>query len=184
MSKIGKKPIEIKSGVTTTVQGDMVKISGPKGQFEYHIPDGLEVVIEDGKVSVRPKKNKNDKNINALFGLTTANLANLIRGVEKEFEKKLELFGVGYKAQMQGVDLVLSLGFSHPVRFKPKLEIKFSVVGNAVIVTGIDKVLVGEAAAQIRAVKPPEPYKGKGIRYAGERIRKKAGKAAKAAGAK
>ncbi len=183
MSKIGKKPIEIKSGVTTIVQGSLVKISGPKGQFEYLIPNGLEVVVEDGKVTVRTK-NKTDKNINALFGLTRANLANMMSGVEKEFEKKLELVGVGYKAQMQGVDLVLSLGFSHPVRFKPKLGIKFSVVGNAVIVTGIDKVLVGEVAAEIRAVKPPEPYKGKGIKYAGERIRKKAGKAAKAAGSK
>jgi large subunit ribosomal protein L6 len=183
MSKIGKKPIEIKNGVTTTLQGSTIKISGPKGQFEYRIPDGLELIIEDGKVTVKPK-NKNDKNINALFGLTRANLANMIKGVEKEFEIKLILTGVGYKAQMQGDDLVLSLGFSHPVRFKPKLGIKFSVVDNAVIVTGIDKVLVGQMAAAIRAVKPPEPYKGKGIKYAGERIRKKAGKAAKTAGAK
>ena len=180
MSKIGKKPIEIKNGITTTVQGNMVKISGPKGQFEYRIPDGLELIIDDGKVTVKPK-NKNDKTINALFGLTRANLANMVSGVEKEFEKKLILTGVGYKAQMQGTDLVLSLGFSHPVRFKPKLGIKFSVVDNAVIISGIDKILVGQMAAAIRAARPPEPYKGKGIKYAGERIRKKAGKAAKTA---
>lgn len=183
MSKIGKKPIEIKSGISTTVTGNMVKIIGPKGQFEYRIPEGLELVVEEGKVTVR-RKNKNDKTISALFGLTRANLANMIKGVEKEFEIKLELVGVGYKAQVQGVDLVLSLGFSHQVKFKPKLGIKFSVVNNAVFITGIDKVLVGEMAAQIRAVKPPEPYKGKGIKYSGERIRKKAGKAAKTAGAK
>jgi large subunit ribosomal protein L6 len=183
MSKIGKKPIELKSGITTTVQGTTVKIIGPKGQFEYQIPDGLEVVVEEGKVLVRPKK-KNDKTIKAMHGLVRANLANMVKGVEKEFEKKLELSGVGYKAQMQGADLVLSLGFSHPVKFKPKLGIKISVVENAVIISGIDKVLVGETAATIRAVRPPEPYKGKGIKYAGEHIRRKAGKAAKAVGTK
>lgn len=180
MSKIGKKPIEIKSGITVMVQGSLVKINGPKGQFEYQIPDGIEVVVEDTRVIVKPTK-KNDKTVSALFGLTRANLANMMSGAEKEFEKKLELVGVGYKAQLQGVDLVLSLGFSHPVRFTPKAGIKFLVAGNVITVSGSDNSLVGEMAANIRAVKPPEPYKGKGIKYVGEKIRKKAGKAAKAA---
>lgn len=183
MSKIGKQPIEIKSGLTAAVQGRTVKISGPKGQFEYAIPDGLDVVVENGKVRVVPQK-KNDKKQSAMYGLTRAVIANLLKGVEKEFEKKLELSGVGFKAQMQGADLVLSLGFAHQVKFKPLPGVKISVVDNAVIITGIDKVMVGEAAAKIRAIKPPEPYKGKGIKYAGEHIRRKAGKAAKAVGAK
>ncbi len=182
MSKIGKAPIEIKNGITATAQGGVVKILGPKGQFEYQVPVGLEVVVEEGKVFVRTLA-KNDKNINALFGLARATLANMIKGVELEFVKKLELSGVGYKAQMQGENLLLSLGFSHPVIFKPREGIKISVAETSVVVSGIDKMLVGQAAAQIRAIKPPEPYKGKGIKYAGEHIRRKAGKAAKAVGA-
>ena len=183
MSKIGKAPIEIKNGITVAVQGRVVKISGPKGQFDYQIPDGLDVVVEENKVKVSPK-NKADKTISAMFGLTRASLANMMLGVDHEFVKKLELSGVGYKANMQGADLVLSLGFAHPVKVVAKAGIKISVVDNAVIITGIDKMLVGEAAAKIRAIKPPEPYKGKGIKYAGEHIRRKAGKAAKAAGTK
>lgn len=181
MSKIGKKPIEIKNGITATPEGKVVKIMGPKGQVVYNIPEGFEIIVADGKMSVKPIGTKID---NAMFGLIRANLANIVKGVEKEFEKKLELTGVGYKAQMQGADLSLSLGFSHPVKFKPKPGIKLAVVDNAVVISGIDRVLVGETAATIRAVKPPEPYKAKGIKYAGERIRRKAGKAAKAAGAK
>lgn len=184
MSKIGKKSIEIKSGITTVLQGSIVKINGPKGQLEYQIPSTLEVVIEQGKLSVRPKNKNQAKNISALYGLTRANIANMVMGVEKGFEKKLELSGVGYKAQMQGVNLVLSLGFSHPVKFEPKPGIKMSVIDNVVIISGIDKALVGETAATIRGVKPPEPYKGKGIKYAGEYIRRKQGKVAKAVGAK
>jgi large subunit ribosomal protein L6 len=184
MSKIGKKPIEIKSGITTSLQGSTVKISGPKGQLEYQIPSVLELVVEQGKISVRPKEKTQDKNFSAIFGLTRANLANMVLGVEKGFEKKLELSGVGYKANMQGIDLVLSLGFSHPVKFKPKTGIKISVVDNVVVISGIDKMLVGETAAKIRGIKPPEPYKGKGIKYVGEYIRRKQGKVAKAVGAK
>jgi large subunit ribosomal protein L6 len=184
MSKIGKKPIEIKSGITTTLQGSTVKISGPKGQLEYQIPSVLELVVEQGKISVRPKEKDQDKNFSAIFGLTRANLANMVIGVEKGFEKKLELSGVGYKAQMQGIDLILSLGFSHPVKFKPMTGIKISVVDNVVVISGIDKMLVGQTAAKIRGIKPPEPYKGKGIKYVGEYIRRKQGKVAKAVGAK
>jgi large subunit ribosomal protein L6 len=183
MSKIGKAPITLNSGVTAAVDGSTVKISGPKGQYEYQIPKGLEIVVADGKVIVKPI-NKNDKKINVVYGLARASLANILKGVEKEFEKKLELVGVGYKAAMQGNNLSLSLGFAHPVIFTPGAGVKISVAANTVIVSGTDKALVGDAAAKIRAVKPPEPYKGKGIKYAGEQIRRKAGKAAKAAGAK
>lgn len=183
MSKIGKKPIIIKSGTTVTLEGNTVKVSGSKGQFTYQIPEGLEIKIEDGKVMLALKNKANTK-LSALYGLTRANLANILSGAEKDFEKKLELTGVGYKAKMQGADLTLSLGFAHPVVFKPKNGIKISVDGNFVLISGADKSLVGETAANIRAIKPPEPYKGKGIKYAGERIRRKAGKAAKAAGAK
>ncbi len=183
MSKIGKASIEIKSGITTSIQGSIVKIAGPKGQFEYHVPVGFEIVINEGKIQVLPK-GKTDKNSSAMYGLVRASIANMVKGVEKEFEKKLELSGVGYKAQMQGQDLMLSLGFARPVNYKSKPGIKIAVVDNVVVITGIDKSLVGEAAAKIRAIKPPEPYKGKGIKYKGEKIRRKAGKAAKAVGTK
>jgi len=183
MSKIGRTPIEVKSTVNVTVQGQKVTVVGPKGQIDYDLPPGLKVVIENGKVTVQAE-NLNNKTQRAMFGLARASLANVIIGVDTGFEKKLEMTGVGYKAQMQGIDLVLSLGFSHPVRFSPKAGIKIAVVDNAVIISGTDKAMVGETAANIRAVRPPEPYKGKGIRYSGEKIRRKAGKAAKAAGAK
>lgn len=183
MSKIGKSPIDIKNGVTVAVQGRSVKVTGPKGNFDYQLPDGIAAVVEENKLKVSTSKS-NDKKQSAFFGLARASLANIIKGAEREFEKKLALTGVGYKAQMQGADLVLSLGFSHPVKFKPKTGIKISVVENGVIIAGSDKALVGETAAKIRAIKPPEPYKGKGIKYVGEHIRRKAGKAAKAAGAK
>ena len=183
MSKIGKTPIEVKSGVNVTVQGQKVVVAGPKGQTEFILPEGQRVVVQDGKVQVQVDK-LNDRVQRAMYGLTRATLANLMKGVDAGFEKKLELVGVGYKAQMQGADLVLSLGFAHPVRFTPRQGIKIAVVDNAVVITGTDKALVGETAAKIRAIKPPEPYKGKGIKYTGERIRRKAGKAAKAAGAK
>lgn len=183
MSKIGKAPIEIKTGIAATIQGSMIKIAGPKGQFEYQVPEGFEIVINEGKIQVLPKK-KADKNNSAMYGLVRASLANMVKGVEKEFEKKLELSGVGYKAQMQGQDLMLSLGFARPVNFKSRPGIKMAVVDNVVVISGIDKALVGEAAAKIRAIKPPEPYKGKGIKYADEKIRRKAGKAAKAVGTK
>jgi large subunit ribosomal protein L6 len=119
-----------------------------------------------------------------MFGLTRANLANIIKGLDTGFEKKLELQGVGYRAQMQGNDLVLSLGFSHPVKFSPDPAIKITVAENVITIVGTDKALVGLTAAKIRGVKPPEPYKGKGIRYKGEQVRRKAGKAAKAVGGK
>ena len=183
MSKIGRMPIILASGVNVTVSGSQVQVTGTKGNVSYTIPSGMTVEVADGKVLVTTK-NVNDKKVRALYGLTRANLANVIKGVDKGFEKKLKLAGVGYRAQMQGTELVLSLGFSHPVKFKPLTGVTIAVVDNGIVISGIDKTLVGEMAANIRAVKPPEPYKGKGIKYQGERIRRKAGKAAKAAGAK
>lgn len=182
MSKVGKVPIIIANGVTVTIQGQEAQVSGPKGQATVVVPEGTAVEVAEGKAVVTAK-NQEDKKIRALFGMVRANLANAIKGVDSGFEKKLEMTGVGYRAQMQGADLVLSLGFSHPVKFTPKEGIKLAVADNVISVTGTDKVMVGEMAAEIRAVRPPEPYKGKGIRYQGEYIRRKAGKAAKAAGA-
>lgn len=181
MSKIGKMPIMIKDGVQVTVSGRDVTATGSKGSGMYKIPEGITVVLEDGKLTVKQVQ-ENDRETMALFGLTRANLANLVKGVDTGFEKKLELTGVGYRAQMQGLTLVLSLGFSHPVKFTPKEGITLSVADNGITVSGMDKMLVGEMAAVIRAAKPPEPYKGKGIHYVGEYIRRKAGKAAKAVG--
>ncbi len=183
MSKIGKMPIILQSGIQANVTGNQVQITGPKGNVSYTLPSGMTVEVVDGKLTVSAA-NKNDRKVRALYGLTRANLANVIKGVDKGFEKKLELAGVGYRAQMQGTDLVLSLGFSHPVKFKTPQGITIAVADNVITISGNDKVQVGQMAANIRKVKEPEPYKGKGIKYAGERIRRKAGKAAKAAGAK
>ncbi len=183
MSKIGKLPITLANGVSVAIQGDQAQVNGPKGNVSYTIPAGIVVAVEEGRVVVTAE-NKQDRAVRALFGLTRANLANIIKGVDTGFEKKLEMTGVGYRAVMQGAMLQLSLGFSHPVKFTPPAGITLSVVDNAIIVTGSDKIAVGQMAALIRAVKPPEPYKGKGIKYAGEHVRRKAGKAAKAAGAK
>jgi len=183
MSKIGRMPITIASGVNVTVSGNQVQVSGTKGNASYVIPNGMKAEVVDGKVVVSAE-GINDKKIRALYGLTRANLNNVMKGVDTGFEKKLELVGVGYRAQMQGADLVLSLGFSHPVKIKPLEGVKLAVVDNAIVVSGNDKTAVGEMAASIRKIRKPEPYKGKGIKYQGERIRRKAGKAAKAAGAK
>jgi large subunit ribosomal protein L6 len=182
MSKIGKLPINLSSSVTATVSGNSVAITGPKGNANYVVPSGMTVTVADGKMVIEAKSIA-DKKVRALYGLTRANLANIVKGVDGGFVKKLELAGVGYRAQMQGTDLVLSLGFSHPVKFTPKAGIIITVEDNVITISGSGKADVGEAAAKIRAIKAPEPYKGKGIKYVGEKIRRKAGKAAKAAGA-
>ncbi|HVF69039.1 MAG TPA: 50S ribosomal protein L6 [Xanthomonadales bacterium] len=182
MSKIGKLPISIASGVSLTTEGKTVHVTGPKGVFTVNKPEGIALEVNEGVATVTAK-NQNDKKIRSLFGMFRANLANAVKGVDLGFEKKLEMTGVGYRAQMQGADLVLSVGYSHPVKFTPKEGIKLSVADNVISVAGVDIALVGELAAEIRSVRPPEPYKGKGIRYQGEHVRRKAGKAAKAAGA-
>jgi large subunit ribosomal protein L6 len=179
MSKIGKMPISFASSVTVSIQANVIQIAGPKGNAIFTLPEGITAAIAENVISLSAQ-NVTDRKVRAVYGLTRANLANVIKGLDTGFEKKLELVGVGYRAQMQGTDLVLSLGFSHPVRFSPLPGLTLSVADNAVLVSGSDKVLVGQMAAKIRAVRPPEPYKGKGIKYAGEKIRRKAGKAAKA----
>ena len=183
MSKIGKLPITIKPGVTIQLQGDNVSVSGPKGNFTYTLPNGIHVKMEENVLTVQQKK-QNDEKTRAVFGLARALLNNMVQGVSDGFEKKLELAGVGYRAAVQGVNLSLSVGYSHPVIIPAPQGITFAVKDNTISVQGADKVIVGQVAAQIRSVRPPEPYKGKGIKYQGEHIRRKAGKAAKAVGGK
>lgn len=179
MSKIGKKIIEVPNGVTIAIEDGLIKVKGPKGELEYKIPRELKVALSENKLAVLPISKS--KRTPALWGTIRAVIANLTIGVDKGFEKKLEIEGVGFKAQLQGNDLALSLGFSHPVIFKTPEGIKIDVQKNTILVSGISKELVGQTAANIRALKKPEPYKGKGIRYIGEIIKRKAGK--KVAGA-
>lgn len=183
MSKIGKVPIIVKEGVSTNIQNQQVQISGPKGSLSFAVPQGIEVKEENGKITVSKRATENQE-INASFGLVRALIANMVQGVTEGFEKRLELSGVGYRAQVSGNELLLSIGFSHPVKVQAPEGVKFSVSENVISVSGIDKGQVGNTAAKIRAIRPPEPYKGKGIRYAGEKVRRKAGKAAKAVGTK
>lgn len=181
MSKIGKMPIEIPAGVTVTVNGSVVSVSGPKGNMSHTIPAGLLVTVAENVMTVTQEE-KTANQTKALFGLTRALLNNIVKGLSTGFEKKLEMTGVGYRAQAGGQDLTLNVGYSHPVKIKAPQGVSFSMDGNTIVVSGSDKALVGNTAAQVRAVRPPEPYKGKGIRYVGEYIRRKAGKAAKAVG--
>ncbi len=174
MSKIGKKPIEVPAGVTLQIEGQLVKIKGSKGELEFHVPRELEVALNGNEFTITPRSKS--KKTPALWGTARAVIANMISGVSQGFEKKLEIEGVGFKAQMQGDNLVLNIGFSHQVLFKTPENIKITVEKNTITITGFSKELVGQTAANIRALKKPEPYKGKGIRYAGEVIRRKAGK--------
>lgn len=182
MSKIAKKPVLVKEGVTVNIAGQNVAVNGPKGQLSFVIPTGIKAEVTDGQIIVSQTK-KNDVETNALFGLTRAMLNNLVKGVSEGFEKKLELSGVGYRAQAAGNTLTLSVGFSHPVVVKADEGIIFTVDENIITISGADKTILGDIAAKVRSIRPPEPYKGKGIKYVGERIRRKAGKAAKAVGA-
>ncbi len=181
MSKIGKTPIIIKDGITANISGNIVNVTGPKGNFKYTLPLGIHVKVEGDKVIVSQDPNALE-DTKALFGLVRATIANMVYGASTGFEKKLELSGVGYRAQLAGADLNLSLGFSHPVKIKAIQGITFGVIENVVTISGGDKALVGDIDAKIRAIRPTEPYKGKGIKYVGEKIRRKAGKAAKAVG--
>lgn len=182
MSKIAKIPIVIKEGISVNIENEKILVAGPKGTLTFDIPAGVKVVINDWKIEVSGRQGR--ENTQMLAGLTRAIIANFVKGVTEGFEKKLELSGVGYRAQVLGNDLVLSLGFSHPVSVLAPEGIKFSVAENVIAISGIDKALVGNTAAKIRAIRPPEPYKGKGISYQGEKIRRKVGKAAKAVGTK
>jgi large subunit ribosomal protein L6 len=177
MSRIGKKPIEVPAGVLVSVDPGRVTVSGPKGELRQAVPTRMQIAQENGTITVtRPTERGEDR---ALHGLTRTLIANMVEGVTNGFEKRLEIQGVGYRAIMQGTDLELQVGYSHPVRIKPREGVSFEVpVPTQVVVRGIDKQLVGQTAAEIRKVRPPEPYKGKGIRYEGEFVRRKVGKRA------
>ena len=181
MSKIAKKPVQITQGVQVIIENSEIKVSGPKGNLVFKIPEGINVKVEDGRVIVA-RRNETDE-AKALSGLTRANTANMIKGVTEGFSKKLELAGVGYRAQASENTLTLSVGYSHPVIITADPSITFSIEENVITVSGSDKTLVGDTAAKVRSIRPPEPYKGKGIKYQGEYIRRKVGKAAKAIGA-
>lgn len=175
MSRIGKQLINIPDGVEVTIESDIVKVKGKGGVLQHKIHPSIDVKIQDREIKVAMR---NEKDNTAFWGLTRALIANLILGVEEGFSKKLEIEGVGYRAQLSGNKIILNLGFSHPVEFVIPEGITVSVEGNAIEVAGADKQLVGQTAAKIRAFKKPEPYKGKGIHYKGEHIRRKAGKRA------
>lgn len=180
MSKIGRLPITIPAGVTFTVADHVVTVKGPKGELTYTVLPKISVKQEDDQVIV--ERSSEDKPVRALHGLTRALLANMVTGVTTGFTKTLELVGTGYRARLEGTTLVLSLGFSHEVKFPSPAGITIKVDNtNLITLTGFDRQAVGQAAAVIRNYKKPEPYKGKGIRYTGEVVRRKAGKAAKAA---
>jgi len=177
MSRIGKKPILIPEGVEVKTEGKRISIKGPKGELSREIRPEIKVEIKGKEIFVQPQIET--KKTKALLGTTRALLANMTRGVKEGYEKKLEIEGLGFKASVESgppENLILYVGFSHPVEIKAPKDIKFLVEKNIITVSGIDKELVGKIAAKIRKVKPPEPYKGKGIRYLGEVIRKKVGK--------
>ena len=176
MSRVGKNPIELPQGVSIKIDGDNISVSGPKGELSLKKSPVIGVTQEDSLIKVFIDKETKDSN--ALWGLTRSLIANMVEGVSKGFEKKLEIEGVGYRVELKGNKLVFALGFSHPVEFEAPEGIKFEVDKNVITVSGIDKCLVGQTAANIRKLKKPEPYKGKGIRYQGEVIRRKAGKKA------
>jgi len=181
MSRIGKAIIDIPKEATVTKDGDQVVVKGPKGELRHSTPYGLTITITDGKLEVECKSS--DKAKQALHGYFRAELANAVTGVTTGWTRVLELSGVGYRAAVTGVNLVLNIGFSHPVTVVPPAGISFSVKDGKIVVAGIDKQAVGQVAASIREIKKPEPYKGKGIKYEGEYIRKKAGKAKAVGGA-
>ncbi len=179
MSRIGRLPIAIPDGVDVSVKGSAVRVKGPRGELYREFDRQITVALEDGQVVVTRSTDRPE--VRALHGLTRALLANMVEGVSKGFRKSLEIIGLGYRADLQGSDLVLQVGHSHPVRYPSPEGISFEVEkGNRVIhVDGADKELVGQVAAELRAIRRPEPYKGKGIRYLGEHVRRKAGKAGK-----
>ncbi|EUJ53810.1 50S ribosomal protein L6 [Listeria fleischmannii] len=178
MSRIGKKPITIPAGVTVTLDGGKATVKGPKGELVKEFNPDIKIDIEGSEINIsRPSDNKTHR---ALHGTTRAILNNMVVGVSEGYEKTLELIGVGYRAQKQGSKLVLNVGYSHPVEFEAPKGVEIDVPANTkIVVKGFNKEHVGELAANIRAVRPPEPYKGKGIRYEGEYVRRKEGKTGK-----
>lgn len=198
MSRIGNAVIEVPSGVTASIDGKIVKVKGSKGELSLTLVDEVEARLEDGKIEVQPRGADEvdgwasrrepgaerpdaralfDKRTRSMWGMQRTMIANMIEGVTKGYEKNLELVGVGYRAQMQGTALKLSLGFSHDVVYAPPEGIKIEAPKPTEIkISGVDKQMVGQVAAEIRKYRPPEPYKGKGVKYAGEQIRRKEGK--------
>ena len=175
MSRLGKRPIPAPSGVTITVRGQDVSVKGPKGALDFRAHDDVEVAFADGALSVKPRHET--ARARALWGTTRAVLANNVKGVTQGFEKSLEMTGVGYRAAMQGKNLQMQLGYSHEIIYQPPEGVTLATPKPTEIkISGIDPQVVGQAAAEIRSYRPPEPYKGKGVRYAGEFIRRKEGK--------
>ena len=180
MSRVGQSPIPVPSGVEVTLTGNQVRVKGPKGQLERALPEEISIEQVDG--DLRVQRARDTREVKALHGLVRSLVANMVQGVTEGYEKRLEIHGVGYRATKQGNDLELAVGFSHPVRKSPPAGIEFEVPQpTRITVRGVDKELVGQVAAEIRSIKKPEPYKAKGIRYEGEYIRRKGGKAAKGA---
>lgn len=178
VSRVGKKPIPLPQGVEVKIQGQDVNVKGPLGELRHRVPDGLKVTVEDGVLKV--EREGDERQLKAFHGLTRTLLHNMVQGVSQGFQKTLELVGTGYRAQKQGEKLVLAVGYSHPVEIVPPAGIQLEAPApNVVVVKGADKQKVGQVAAQIRAVREPEPYLGKGIRYQGEKVRRKAGKSGK-----
>ncbi|HET9488520.1 MAG TPA: 50S ribosomal protein L6 [Methylomirabilota bacterium] len=177
MSRIGKQPIPIPKDVKVQIEGEVVRAEGPRGKLTQTVPAGLRAAIDDGRMVIT--RQGDDRRARALHGLTRALMANMVTGVQQGFEKKLEIVGIGYRAQIQGRNIQLALGYSHPVVF-PLPETITAEIDKQTLITvrGPDKALVGQTAAKLRALRQPDPYKGKGIRYAGEVVRRKVGKKA------
>ncbi len=180
MSRIGKKPISIPGNVKVGVQDQKIMISGPKGSLERIIRPEVKIEIKEGQIFVLEKnvklRKQEAKRVKAFLGLTRALIAGMVRGVTEGYERRLEIEGIGYRAVLEGEDLTLKVGFSHQVKIKARPEVKFSINKNTIIISGNDKEIVSQLASKIRKVQPPEPYKGKGIRYSGEVIKRKVGK--------
>jgi large subunit ribosomal protein L6 len=177
MSRIGKAPIPVPSGVTITLNGSEVSVKGPKGQLHKTLRSEVKIKQEDGKIVV--ERTSDDRLVRSLHGLSRTLVANMVKGVTEGFSRNLEIVGVGYRAAMEGKKLVMQLGYSHPVEVEPPTGTEIAVgKGNVITISGIDKQAVGDLAAFIREKRPPEVYKGKGVKYQGEFIRRKAGKAA------
>ena len=178
MSRIGKLPIPVPAGVEVKIDGQSIEVKGPKGSLSHVVPDPIRIVLEEGTITVtRPDDERNSR---SLHGLTRTLIANNLHGVTEGFSKGLEIVGTGYRVTAKGADLEFALGYSHSITVQPPVGISFAVEGNTKItVNGIDKQAVGEVAANIRKLRKPEPYKGKGVRYAGEVVRRKAGKSGK-----
>ncbi|MFH0792276.1 MAG: 50S ribosomal protein L6 [bacterium] len=182
MSRIGKKVISVQGGIEVVVANGKINVKGPRGELTMNLPVGVMVDITSGLIAVKPlSESKQDR---SSWGTCRAKIANMINGVTNGYEKKLEIEGVGYRASVEGGELTLIMGFTNPVKVNAPEGVSFAVQKNVIIVSGIDKEAVTLTAAKIKAVKPPEPYKGKGIRYQGEKIRRKVGKKAASSGSK